>query len=947
MVELDTPKVKNHPKEDNKKSSSAHEMKANPEISNNKPSSPPVPARRNISQSPISPQAPTPATRRINTLDKIEKNNENEIIQLQSINSENESYSSESKKNSKSSSKHNTVISINEKKKKEPTSSIRVFHEAEKMPDDINETFFVIKHGKWAEETSNDAKETEVVATNDVKHDEELESIKNLSQNADESPALKKKPKSRHEKKKNNLSKKRDSITTSMTTSFTSSSSESVTDEIIQPQKKSKNHKSKNISQIKSKKVSEDQTPTSNTEESKKETTKMEITSSDKAVAIYIKSTSPMKYRREIKGLRIKISFYNVDNGKQIGDLMWTKNATYNNDFNNFICQWNEKVKANFDLKRLREIYNNVLIFFEVINNENIPVCWAFMKLFTQTNANIDKKLKLQFFEYQVTRHSCFPIKFRKEKILSNDISIYEQWQMPRKKLSSVLNVYLKDINLNSNENDDGSKEDVKVNRIQVLCANEQQYWRKIPGQTCKVPNQIFKKIPLQDKGSLNIQFSHDGNYLAFSEVSINGHILHIYKFPEMTEIFMMLEHSDIIHDMDWKKQRSNNQQYLVTASADFTAIVWKLLEDSYTYSILPHPAFVYASKFLKSDDPDMISVVTACRDNIIRIWRNRQGMETFELCQEVKHPKTSPYTFITSVKTRSADAFYSSSSMGDIIEWTLNEAHEYHLNRHFIFDEIRGQIIQSIEINPRGNKIYFRLQDAKNADSSNTIYVLGIATGSLIQKFHEFNAKLETQGRIKISPCGTQIYSTNGPNIRHYKMINGNIVASENNKNILAVNCSLGDRGFISTIDYHPKDFFLACAIYGGNPGGVVIFNFESIRKELSENIKLGSQEMILQKSFESKQIGVYSDIIKRLDEVFLAPLANQHEASEVLKVQESNQPTGDNTFTIQTSSKRSKTYTVSQGPATFTIQKGGTYEIQKNDGTDEDETTISESLN
>lgn len=40
-----------------------------------------------------------------------------------------------------------------------------------------------------------------------------------------------------------------------------------------------------------------------------------------------------MKYRSEIKGLRIKISFFNVDNGKQIGDLIWTKNASYNNDF--------------------------------------------------------------------------------------------------------------------------------------------------------------------------------------------------------------------------------------------------------------------------------------------------------------------------------------------------------------------------------------------------------------------------------------------------------------------------------------------------------------------------------------------------------------------------------------------------------------------------------------
>ncbi|CAG9798856.1 unnamed protein product [Chironomus riparius] len=948
LVELDVPKDTNHQIGDRKKSLFVQEVKTIEEKSQKKPSPPPVPARRNISRSPLTIQPPTPASRRINALDKIEKNNENEIIQLQSLNSENESFSSESKKISQSSSKHNTVISINEikkKKKKEPTSSIRVFHEAEKMPDDINETFFVIKHGKWADDNTKSTKETDFIAVDKEEDVEESESVKNLS---DEIPSLETKVKKRQEKKNKNLNKKRDSLTTSITTSFTSSSSESLSDEIPQPQKKTKNHMSKNIGQKKSKKLSDDQTRTSNIEESIKETKRMEITSCDKAIAIYIKSTSSIKYRSEIKGLRIKISFYNVDNGKQIGDLIWTKNATYNNDFNNFICHWNEKVKANFDLKRLREIYNNILIFFEVINNENIPVCWAFMKLFTESSANVDKKLKLQLFEYQAAKHSCFSFKFKKEKILSDDVSIFEQWQMPKRKLPSVLNIYLKDINLNSKEIENEDKEDVKVNRIQVLSANEnlQRYWRKVPGQACKVPNQIFRKIPLQDKGSLNVQFSHDGNYIAFSEISHNGHILHIHKFPEMTEIFMMLEHSDIIHDMDWSKQKQRNQQYLVTASADFTAIVWKLLEDSYSYSILPHPAFVYASKFLKIDDSEILHVVTACRDNIIRIWRNRGGLESFELCQELKHPKSSQFTFITSLTTKSVDAFYSSSSMGDIIEWTMNDANEYQLNRHFIFDEIRGRIIQSLEINPRGNKIYFRLQDAQNVESSNAIFALGIATGSLIQRFYELSSKSET--RLKISPCGTQIYSTNGPSIRYYKMINRNIVASENNENALVINCPLGDRGFISSIDYHPKDFFLACAVYGGNPGCIIIFNFESYNeKDSIEDVKVGSQESILRKSYEFKQIGVYSDIIKRLDEVFLAPLANQPDTSEILKIQEFNQPAEDNTFTVQTNSKRSKTYTVSQGPATFTIQKGGTYEIQKNDGTDDDETTISESFN
>lgn len=282
MVELDTPK--NLQKDDDKKSSVVQELKTSPEKLKKKPTPPPVPARRNISKSPLTPQPPTPASRRINTLDKIEKNNENEIIQLQSLNSENESFSSESKKISQSSSKHNTVISINEKKKmkKEPTSNIRVFHEAEKMPDDINETFFVIKHGKWADESSKVSKDTETLTKDEEK--DLKESDNELSQKSDKIPALDKKISKGQEKKKRNLNKKRDSLTTSITTSFTSSSSESLSEEIPQPQKKTKNRKSKDVGQKKPKKRTDDQTLTSNTEESRKEMKRMDITSSDKAV---------------------------------------------------------------------------------------------------------------------------------------------------------------------------------------------------------------------------------------------------------------------------------------------------------------------------------------------------------------------------------------------------------------------------------------------------------------------------------------------------------------------------------------------------------------------------------------------------------------------------------------------------------------------------------------
>jgi hypothetical protein len=95
---------------------------------------PPVPARRNV-QASIS-DHPVAATRRVSSLDKKEKNDENEIIQLQSLTSDHDSMTSESQRGT---SKQNTVIVLNEKNARVAT-------------ENANETFFVIKHGKWASE---------------------------------------------------------------------------------------------------------------------------------------------------------------------------------------------------------------------------------------------------------------------------------------------------------------------------------------------------------------------------------------------------------------------------------------------------------------------------------------------------------------------------------------------------------------------------------------------------------------------------------------------------------------------------------------------------------------------------------------------------------------------------------------------------------------------------
>lgn len=110
---------------------------------------PPIPTRRNVASfedlSEIH-SHPVPAARRLQTLDKNEKNDENEIIQLSSMSS---SSASENHRNYS----QNTVVKANERK---GSNKVLVVHETEKVPSE--ETFFVVKHGKWAQDDEEKVK---------------------------------------------------------------------------------------------------------------------------------------------------------------------------------------------------------------------------------------------------------------------------------------------------------------------------------------------------------------------------------------------------------------------------------------------------------------------------------------------------------------------------------------------------------------------------------------------------------------------------------------------------------------------------------------------------------------------------------------------------------------------------------------------------------------------
>lgn len=628
------------------------------------------------------------------------------------------------------------------------------------------------------------------------------------------------------------------------------------------------------------------------------------------------------------------------------------------------MCTWNEVLKVHEDFERLKSTHNSVLIFFEFINAHDSTIFWSFLKFLTPQFTNVDDKFQLQIFKYQKISTKSRLINFKGPKS-SNDLTVFDQWQsMERCQVPGgilnvtveVLNKKIVDHSKSPHQNGcDGANSNPQSCEVEI-----NRKWHKLPGQACKVPNKLFKKLVFREKGSMNVRFNHDGNLIALTEVtSREGSILHIYKFPEMLEIFKMFEHSNLIHDIDWLRVKFGS--WMLTASSDYTAIVWRLEESSYTYKILPHPSFVYAAKFLQDETTmSVLKVVTAGRDNIVRVWQTKKNCnENFELIQELNQPNLSTNCFITSIATKNFESFFTGNSTGEIIEWIWQaNSKDYKVNRRFEFSEFHKTLVTSLELHPRGNKLFVRLHDHKNAATCERIFIIGIPTGTLTQKFqqisHHTNAVgiQQTHGKLKVSPCGSHLFSTNCQMIRFYPIVSGCLTApSSQQSNYLNFRLP-SSLNKITSLDYHPKDFYCAFSIYGYN-GGVVIMNYEhggsedDIFDKFRVDPTTARREELVTTSRPMPK--TFTEIIRRLDEVFFTTIdvGDDDEATQISR----SQPKDDNTYTIN--EKRSLSYSVSRGPATFTIQpnrnnvhNNNTYEIQRDEKSDDD-TTISESLN
>lgn len=147
------------------------------------------------------------------------------------------------------------------------------------------------------------------------------------------------------------------------------------------------------------------------------------------------------------------------------------------------------------------------------------------------------------------------------------------------------------------------------------------------------MPNLRVFKFETGKQGALKLEFSNMGKYLAVAcTMKTSWTIVKIFDIEsEEGDLKVVLSgHHDLIHDMHW----SANDNYLVTASGDGSAKLWKLhdkdkeVSDNLNYTEndikfllckpLMHPSFVYSAQIhpdASNGSSGNLMVATACFD--------------------------------------------------------------------------------------------------------------------------------------------------------------------------------------------------------------------------------------------------------------------------------------------------------------------------------------------
>ncbi|XP_062896500.1 jouberin isoform X1 [Mobula hypostoma] len=577
---------------------------------------------------------------------------------------------------------------------------------------------------------------------------------------------------------------------------------------------------------------------------------KTDIMTSHPSVKVHVINEETGQYVRKEHSNRHVTSYYEQDNVEHILPIM-----TQPYDFRknkSIIPVWEEQLVFNerfgYFLKESISSSSTLLIFeiLEFVSMDEAKgnfttqsseggwrkIAWAFLKLVGANGVlNIDGKLRLQLY---------YPPS--KVKKLSNSIEVFEWWKKrPWDHYPSTLYVTVKGLRLPQNVNPSVRSMMALQQEQGAISFNELQSeltqasisskldieklellkWTRLPGQVCRIPNQLLLSFRGGRVGCFFITFSHDGRNLAASCADRNGHFIVVYEIPSGRPLGEFNGHFNIVYSLCW----SNNDKTLLSASSDGTVRVW----NTETYQnpaekMLPHPSFIYTAKY---HPLAQYLVVTGGYDCIIRVWNINVNEMNGQLLQELDGHKSF-------INTLCFDAeglrMFSGDSSGLVNVWSTsvnegsleNPVQQWSIDQNILQNDLKGIPINHLEVHPNGRRLLIHARDSTLRVMDLRVLAAKKYTGATNYCEHIYST---------FTPCGTFLFSGSEDGICYvWNTDTGDQVAMYSDLNYTsAVRC----------VAFHPHEHMVAFCAFGPNQPILVFFYDQHVAQVEAESMK------------------------------------------------------------------------------------------------------------
>jgi jouberin len=470
-------------------------------------------------------------------------------------------------------------------------------------------------------------------------------------------------------------------------------------------------------------------------------------------------------------------SFYEGEHVSHIVQLM-----TQPYDFKqkrSIIPRWEELLLFNENPEYLQGFGANLGIFFEIVdfvrmssvNNETWRhthgtgwhhVAWGFLKpVPSRIYSNLCKRVRLQLYKPQPVKTNNNP--------QEGESDVWRWWsQCPHVPYPSSLYVTVEPVSPpEGNQPSIRSMGPMQPEQGSSVIANNQSsldlqskngstahgspprvvLWTRLPGQTCKIPDQNLYEFSMVVKGAWCLRFSTDGKLLAVaSPAPPRGSSVRVYSVENGSLEVELQGHKGPIYALDWHRDRR-----LLSASGDGTVRVWSTKIPRDEEACLLHPTYVYSARFHPNSSD---TIASAGYDQVVRIWQ-KSGSKHYIILHELVNHKAYVNCLAFDID---GHVLFSGDQDGAIRVWetsTPDDNDNWYLKKSLDFKELKGNAVLSLSIHPGGRRLLVHCRSL-----SHPVIMVDLKLHTIMQTFI---GSQSFKGHVSscITPCGTYVISS------------------------------------------------------------------------------------------------------------------------------------------------------------------------------------------